>query len=84
MKRDTYDFLASNTLGHSQEQRPEFDQLEAMELYCPECRQAVPVSKSLLLVLPQGDKYEYRCRYCGATVGDKIDHSGQFQGIIKI
>ena len=83
MKRDTYGFIASDGFGRSSEQKPDFDQLEAMELYCPECRQAVPVRKSLLLVLPQGDKYEYRCRHCGATVGDKIDHSGQFYGIIK-
>ena len=83
MKKDPYDFIASNAFGQPVEQKPEFDQLEAMELYCPECGRAVPVRKSLLLVLPQGDKYEYRCRYCGATVGDKIDKSGQFQGIIE-
>lgn len=83
MQRDTYDFITSNAFGQTHEQKPEFDQLEAMELYCPECRQAVPVRKSLLLVLPQGDKYEYRCRHCGTTVGDKMDHSGQFHGILK-
>jgi len=29
------------------------------------------VRKHLLLVLPQGDKYEYRCAYCGCSVGEK-------------
>ena len=60
-----------------------YDQLEATELYCPNCGQAVPVRKSLLLILPEGDKYEYCCRYCGGKVGDKIDRSGEFPGIIK-
>ncbi len=50
-----------------------FDQLEATALYCPRCKEAVPVKKRLLLVLPEGDKYEYLCVYCGTSVGDKID-----------
>jgi hypothetical protein len=51
-----------------------------MELYCPECGRATPVRKSLLLVLPDGDKYEYRCQFCGTTVGDKMDSSGGVYG----
>ena len=58
-------------------QESDFDELEATELYCGECRRAVPVSKHLLLVLPEGDKYEYRCRYCGSKVGDKIDRTAK-------
>jgi len=61
----------------------DFDQFEATELYCPQCRRAVPVRKFLLLVLPDGDRYEYRCRFCGTRVGDKIDRSGQFAGILR-
>lgn len=54
--------------------RPDaFRELDATELYCPRCRQAVPVRKSLLLVLPEGDKYLYRCVHCGESVGTKID-----------
>jgi hypothetical protein len=60
-----------------------FEELEALELYCPSCRRAVPVRKYLLLILPEGDKYEYRCQHCGSTVGDKIDKSGQFYGVLK-
>ena len=82
MKRDPFNFIVPNGVRRPSEQNSDFDQLEAIELYCSECGQAVPVRKSLLLVLPEGDKYEYRCQYCGATVGDKIDHSGQFKGII--
>lgn len=44
---------------------------EATELYCPKCRRAVPVRKRLLLILPEGDKYDYSCVYCGTSVGDK-------------
>jgi len=84
MKRDPFYFVGAQVPRRATEQAPDFDQLEAMELYCPKCSQAVPVRKSLLLVLPEGDKYEYRCQYCGATVGDKIDHTGQFQSILKV
>jgi len=66
-----------------EQQKPAFDQFEAIELYCPKCKRAVPVKKSLLLILPEGDKYEYRCQDCGSKVGDKIDRSGQFYGILK-
>ncbi len=33
----------------------------------------MPVRKRLLLVLPEGEKYEYLCARCGQTVGDKIE-----------
>ena len=65
------------------QQEEEFKDLEATELYCPQCRRAVPVRKFLLLVLPDGDKYEYRCQFCGAKVGGKTDRSGQFYGILR-
>ena len=67
----------------SDSQRAAFEELEATELYCPQCRRAVPVSKSLLLVLPNGDKYEYRCRHCGTPVGDKMDRSPEPFGILS-
>ena len=50
-----------------------YKEFDATELYCPKCKQAVPVRKRLLLVLPEGDKYEYLCVYCSETVGTKID-----------
>jgi hypothetical protein len=64
-------------------EKAQFDEFEATELYCTKCRQAVPVRKFLLLILPEGDKYEYRCAYCGNTVGDKIDRSGQYFGVLR-
>ncbi len=69
--------------GDNGDPNREFDQLEATELYCPQCRAAVPVRKFLLLALPEGDKYEYRCQVCGATVGDKLDKTGDFYGILR-
>ncbi len=50
-----------------------FKELEATELYCPRCRRAVSLRKRLLLVLPEGDKYEYLCAFCSESVGTKID-----------
>jgi hypothetical protein len=61
----------------------QFKEFEATELYCSKCRRAVPVRKRLLLVLPEGDKYEYRCAVCGNTVGDKLDKTGQYFGVLR-
>jgi hypothetical protein len=59
-----------------------YDQFEATELYCPKCRQAVPVRKRLLLILPEGDKYEYTCSYCAGSVGAKLDRNRKPTSII--
>ncbi|MFZ0447662.1 MAG: hypothetical protein WAL98_00340 [Desulfatiglandaceae bacterium] len=82
MKNDPFGFVPPNPPS-TQERQADFDQLEALELYCPTCRQAVPVRKFLLLILPDGDKYEYRCQYCGTKVGGKMDKSGQYYGVLN-
>lgn len=51
----------------------QFKALKATELYCPKCKQSMPVIERLLLVLPEGDKYEYLCANCGESVGDRIE-----------
>ena len=51
-----------------------FEEFEATSLFCPRCRRATPVRKKLLLVLPSGNKYDYVCAECGATVGGKTDN----------
>ncbi len=51
--------------------KEQFDQFEAVELYCPHCKMALPVRKTLLLVLPDSEIYEYRCSKCGASLGKK-------------
>ena len=82
MPQNTYHNIGykKSQARHSR-QESDFNELEATELYCGECRQAVPVRKRLLLVLPEGDKYEYQCQYCGAKVGDKIDKTARLKGV---
>jgi hypothetical protein len=64
--------------------RPQFDQFEVSELYCPRCRAARPVRRHLLLVLPTGNKYEYRCSACGTSVGAKDDGDpSEFHSILR-
>ena len=51
--------------------RETYKDFDATELFCPICRRAVPVRKRLLLILSNGDKYDYSCVFCGTSVGDK-------------
>ncbi len=79
-----YDFAPpGGERGGGQDSNRDFDQFEATELYCPTCRAAVPVRKFLLLVLPEGEKYEYRCQVCGTPVGDKLDKTGDFYDVLR-
>ena len=57
--------------GHHPQQPSQYKDFNATELFCPKCRQAVPVRERLLLVLPDGDLYEYRCVYCATSLGEK-------------
>ena len=54
-------------------EQPHYRSLEASEMFCQRCRQARPVRQHLLLVLPTGNKYDYRCAVCAASVGSKMD-----------
>ena len=64
--------------------KPSYEQFEATSLYCPRCKAAVPVRKRLLLVLPEGDQYEYLCAYCSYSVGMKTEKGApQIELIIK-
>jgi hypothetical protein len=49
----------------------QYKDFTASQLFCPKCRQATPVRERLLLVLPDGDLYEYVCAYCGTSLGEK-------------
>src|SRR5713226_3155948 len=51
----------------------QFRSFSASALYCPQCRQATPVRERLLLVLPDGNLYEYRCVHCGTSTGSKTE-----------
>jgi hypothetical protein len=58
--------------GFKHQRRPAFERMEASLLACPTCKRAVQVRKRLLLILPEGDKYEYVCPHCGSTCGTTI------------
>ena len=49
----------------------QYKDFAATELFCPKCRQSMPVREFLLLVLPDGDLYDYRCARCGTSLGEK-------------
>ncbi len=81
MQQNPYTYMKyRRSPARTPRQESDFNELEALELYCGKCRQAVPVRKKLLLVLPEGDKYEYQCQYCGEKVGDKIDKAARMKG----
>jgi len=72
------------TPPYDKREQPEgmYKEFNATELYCAKCKQAVPVRKRLLLVLPDGEKYEYLCGRCGSSVGSKLDKSKPPMSII--
>ena len=81
MKPTRYAYRPAGESGRPQRQAA-FDQLDATQLYCPRCRAAMPVRKRLLLILPEGDKYEYLCANCSESVGTKIDRSAMPKRLI--
>ena len=48
-----------------------FEELQASVLFCGRCRAPQPVRERLLLVLPNGELYEYLCTACGESVGKR-------------
>ena len=54
-----------------QNKNSQYKDFAATERFCPKCRQSMPVRERLLLVLPDGDLYDYRCVRCGASLGEK-------------
>jgi hypothetical protein len=64
--------------------KEQFGELEASELFCGRCRTSRPLRKRLLLVLPTGTLYEYRCAVCGESVGGKQDNDpSEFAAIYR-
>jgi hypothetical protein len=51
--------------------RQAFEELQASVLFCGRCRAPQPVRERLLLVLPDGELYEYLCTACGESVGKR-------------
>lgn len=42
----------------------------------------MPVRQRLLLVLPDGELYDYLCQHCGASLGEKRDRAIRPQGLV--
>jgi hypothetical protein len=49
----------------------QYQDFHASALYCPRCRQAMPVRSRLLLILPDGELHEYLCQACATSLGTK-------------
>ncbi len=60
-----------------------YEEFEATELFCAKCRRATPARKRLLMVLPSGNKYDYLCSVCGASVGSKMDDDTSAFNILR-
>jgi hypothetical protein len=54
-----------------------FQNFQASALYCPKCRRAMPVREKLLLVLPDGELFEYLCAQCASSLGTRRNKPGQ-------
>jgi predicted SprT family Zn-dependent metalloprotease len=68
-----YRNMISKSISDRKEKSGAYKEFDATQLYCPKCKEAMPVTKRLLLILPEGDKYEYRCAHCAESLGTKID-----------
>ena len=53
------------------EQQAGYKEFSASQLYCPKCKRAMPVREKLLLVLGDGDLYDYSCVQCGSSLGSR-------------
>jgi hypothetical protein len=58
----------------------QFDQFNATLLYCNKCGRAMPVRQRLLLVLPDGELYDYTCQGCNSSIGSKTEKAGLAPG----
>ena len=62
-----------------------FDQLQASLLYCNQCGRAMPVRQRMLLILPDGELYDYLCLGCGDSIGSKTERQSPLSPtVVKI
>ena len=64
-------FIGPAQPAHPRSREDQFQNLNATSLYCPKCKAAMPVRERLLLILPDGELYEYRCARCGTSLGER-------------
>ena len=53
-----------------------YGQFNASLLYCNNCGRAMPVRQRLLLVLPDGELFDYTCQACNSSLGSKTEKAG--------
>jgi hypothetical protein len=63
--------------GHHPSSAAQYQDFNASALYCPRCKQAMPVRSRLLLVLPDGELHEYLCQACASSLGTKTVKQNQ-------
>jgi hypothetical protein len=69
-------FNSSFIVHHLSFPMESFQQFQASALYCPRCRKAMPVREKLLLVLPDGELFEYLCAKCASSLGKRRVKAG--------
>lgn len=51
----------------------DYESFDATALYCPKCKNPMPVRKKLLLILPKGNLFSLVCVSCGSVLGKKTE-----------
>lgn len=59
----------------------QFDKIVATHLYCNNCGQSMSVREKLLLILPDGNLYDYICIRCHESLGTRKETKGLSEGI---
>jgi len=54
----------------------QFESFGATHLYCNNCGRSMPVKEILLLILSDGNLYDYRCANCGESLGTRKETRG--------
>jgi len=63
--------VARRPARQPQREESSFKNFSATHLLCPTCKKAMPVRERLVLVLPDGDLYDYACSACGTSCGKR-------------
>jgi uncharacterized protein YlaI len=63
--------MRSTAVKVQHQETAQFQDFQASALYCPLCKQAMPVRSRLLLILPDGELHEYLCQACASSLGTK-------------
>lgn len=59
--------------------KEQFEKITATHLYCDNCGCSMPVEETLLLVLADGELYDYRCAQCHKSIGTRKETKNIFQ-----